>query len=363
MMGEPRTTTRPRAGKSLFILLGLLAVLSIIYFSLPQSWFEVPDDKPAAAPGAAAAQPDLNAMREAAVRTPQDFEARTRYGMALASSGQSELALKEFQAALQLAPDNPAIYHNLGVFYMNANQPARADSMFQKELELLPGNGRTHYYRGIVLQMQQRFPEAASHLELATKLAPDFPEPFLALAAQLTEKRPVEFIKTQVDAYLRLGGANKGLAYHVLSRAYRPKQQYDEAIKYALLATETDPNVYPYWRNLGQIYSAANRFNEADQALRRAAELAKDASPVYVEIGMNAQKANRYPDAIKAFQKALEISPQTGQIHLYLSRAYQRAGDAEAARREEITFRAWEKGNIERVNRKNLGQSPPAPPQ
>lgn len=359
-----------KSRRSLLVLLGMLALLGVIYLSLPKSWFEIPQDGPQAAasggrnaPGVQSA-PDaatLDQLRTAVQNAPQDYVLRSRYGMALAAAGRLTEAEEEFRTAIRLAPESPIAHHNLGLFYLNSNQPEKADAAFQRELELAPGDGRAHYFRGLALQSLRRYPEAEAQFEMAGKLAPALAEPYLSLATLLSENRTPEEIQGYVDIYLKRGGTNRGLAYHALSRSYRKKQNHTEAIRYAEMATREAPEMVMYWRNLGQLYSAARRFDEADKTLRKVSEMTRAPSPVFVEIAVNAQKAGRYPEAIEAYKRALEISPQDGNIHLYLSRAYMLAGDMEAARREEQEFRAWERKNQAEKLRRARGAPPQSP--
>jgi Flp pilus assembly protein TadD len=113
----------------------------------------------------AIAPPDLTTVQAVVAKTPLDFEARSRYGMALSAAGRHEEAEKEFLAAARLAPDFPGVYHNLGIFYNNLNQPKRADAAFQRELELSPGNGRAHHFRGLALQAQRKNKEAEQQFQ------------------------------------------------------------------------------------------------------------------------------------------------------------------------------------------------------
>lgn len=352
MSNTPEAKPKPTSKRSLMILGGVCGILVIVYLSLPKSWFFIPPDEektqkaaPAQAPSNGA--PDLTSLKDAALKAPLDYTARSRYGMALVANGQMDKGLEEFLAAERLAPESPIVHHNLGIYYMNSNQHDKADLAFQKELELAPGDGRAHYFRGVTLQSRRIYKEANNQFELATKLAPNFADTYLALASMQAEKDPPEAIKAHIDNYLKYGGVSKGVAYHLLSRSYRSKQNYPEAIKYAEMAIKENPNAAMFVRNLGQIYTYSRRFDEADKTLRQVAGMIKDPSPVYIEIGMNAQKAIRYPAAEEAFKKALEISPQTGNIHIYLSRLYLLMGNKEAALTEEKAFRAWERKKAE----------------
>ncbi len=337
--------------RSLYVLVGLLAVMGIVYFALPKSWFEIPDENKKPAP-----PPDVQAIVKQTADS-KDFKEHLQAGMELAHAGKFAEAEARIKTAARLAPELPIVHHNLGVFYLNANQPDKADAAFQQELELAPGYGPAHYSRGLTLQARRRYAEAALQMELATQLSPDFPDPYLALATQLSGKRPVETIQKWVDTYLRLNGTNKGLAYYDLSLAYKTKKDYTPAVKYGELALKEDGNSYLFLRNMGQLYSYVNNTEAADTFLRKAVALAKTPSPVYIEIGMNAQKRNRLDEAVAAMKKSLELSPQTGNVHFYLSRIYVRQGAKELAAKEDAAFREWQKREIAEINRRHEAQN------
>jgi tetratricopeptide (TPR) repeat protein len=334
-------------------LAAALLGITVVFFSLPKDWFELPDESET--PRAPINQ-GLAELEAAARSKPLDVQLQSKLAVALSAAGRHEDAERCFKTALRLAPQAPLAYHNYAVFLTNRGRHAQAEEMYARELEVSPADGRAHYLHGAVLQSMRRIPEAAAEYEAASKLSPNMPDSYLALAALLTEKRPVEEIKQYVEKYLELKGTNVGLAQHALSRAYRTKQAYQEALAAARTAVKAEPNSYPYMRNLGQLYAVMNRFDDADRVLRQAAQLARDPSPVYIEIGVNLQKAGRFPQSIEAFRKALEISPETGNVHQYIARSYQRMGDLTAAARAEAEFRAWERKRAELANAQHAAQ-------
>ncbi|MCS6775969.1 MAG: tetratricopeptide repeat protein [Chloroherpetonaceae bacterium] len=357
-------STQSASRKRLLVLLGVLAVVGVTYLSLPRSWFEVPEEgTPAARPAVpaqnvASVAPDLAAMRAEVERSPRDFEARSRYGMALAAAGRPAEAEKEFLAAIRLAPESPVVYHNLGVLYHNQGQAARADAAFRRELELAPGSGLAHHYRGLALQEMRQYRQAIQQFRLAIALEPDLAPPYLSLALLLSREGAEEEVRRLVEEYIRRAG-DRGLAYFVLSGAYSTRGDYARAARYAELALEAEPNKYAYLHHLGKVYSYARVYDRAEEYLKRALEMAKDKTTIWIELGMNAQNAQRFPDAAAYFQQALRANPRKGEIHLYLARVYQRMGDREAARREEVTFRRWQRAVLEADARAKRQQRQP----
>lgn len=364
--------TPASSGKRIMLLLGTLAALGLIYFSLPKSWFEIPDTTTATSTGKAVSTPPRNsvplrptqsapgenivALQDAARQNPLDFGTRSRYGMALASAGRGREALEEFQAAARLAPESPGVHHNLGIYYLNTEQLQKAETEFCRELEIAPGDGRVHYYRGLIFQRQHKDKEAVAQLREAMALAPQLPDSYLTLAMQLTRSGDEAQVRSLADTYIRLHG-DKALADYVLSGAYRTWKNYPEAIRYAEMTVQLASNNYGYWHNLGQVYSYAHRWDDADRALHRALELAHDPSTPLIELGMNAQDARRFEDAEKYYKSALVSSPKTGNIHLYLTHLYQKWNKEPEAHDEERLFRRWEIENNARLNSKGITAS------
>ena len=368
-----RTPVSPPKRVLLLLLLGALGITGIVYFSLPKSWFEIPDDsigtarkslhasespsQPASQDTQSLTAERLIALRAEAAKSPQDFGARSRYGMALSSNGRGSEALAEFQAAARLAPDVPGVHHNLGVYYLNMGRLATAETQFRRELEIVPGDGRAHYYRGLILQAQHRDQEAVGQFREAVALAPQLPDAYLALAIQITRSNDEGQIRALADNYARLTG-DKAMADYVVSGAYRTWKKYPEAARYAEMTVQEVPDNYGYWHNLGQIYSYARRWDEADRALNRARALTPDPTTSLIELGMNAQGALRFESAESYLKSALAASPRTGNIHSYLAHLYRQWNKEAEARKEEKMFRHWELENTARRRRAGVSTPP-----
>jgi hypothetical protein len=80
---------------------------------------------------------------ERAIRfAPDDAVVRAAYGNYLSSVGKRDMALKMFQYAVDLAPENPTFNYNLGLLYMKANNYDKASEYADKAYSLgfpLPG--------------------------------------------------------------------------------------------------------------------------------------------------------------------------------------------------------------------------------
>ena len=127
------------------------------------------------------------------------------------SRGWHEDALKEFQAAIALDPNDAWTYAYLAFALIYARRPAEAVTQIEIAMRLDP-----HYpplfdfYRGLAQFEQNQMAEAAVTLEKAAQRSPGDPRPLLYLAATYghreREKEAADIIATYSSARVKQGG-------------------------------------------------------------------------------------------------------------------------------------------------------------
>jgi Tfp pilus assembly protein PilF len=94
----------------------------------------------------------------------------------------------------------------------------------------------------------------------------------------------------------------------------------------------------PYaWYNLGLVYKDSNEIEKGIAAFHHVTELTPEADGFYF-VGYLQSQSQHYDEAIAAFQKALAAYPFHASAEFGLARAYQRKGDAAAAREHLARF-------------------------
>jgi Flp pilus assembly protein TadD len=115
-------------------------------------------------------------------------------------------------------------------------------------------------------------------------------------------------------------------------------QQKLEPARTALAAAAEKLPQDPYaWYNLGLVYKDLGDAEKGIDAFTRVTQIANEADPWYFLGYLNSQ-LQRYDQAIAAFQKALAIFPFHASAEFGLARAYQRSGNAEAAKEHLAKF-------------------------
>jgi Flp pilus assembly protein TadD len=115
-------------------------------------------------------------------------------------------------------------------------------------------------------------------------------------------------------------------------------QQKLEAARTALAAAAEKLPQDPYaWYNLGLVYKDLGDAEKGVAAFTHVTQIANEADPWYFVGYLNSQ-LQHYDQAIAAFQEALTIFPFHASAEFGLARAYQRNGNAEAAKEHLAKF-------------------------
>jgi tetratricopeptide (TPR) repeat protein len=120
-------------------------------------------------------------LKAAADRSPADPETRVQLGNLYFDAERYDEAVRWYEAALQVDPNNVNASTDLGIAYYYSNQPDRALAQFDKSLQLDPKHSKTLLNIGIVRAFgKQDLDGAEKAWERVLQVAPDSPEAAVA---------------------------------------------------------------------------------------------------------------------------------------------------------------------------------------
>jgi tetratricopeptide (TPR) repeat protein len=93
-------------------------------------------------------------------------------GIALASSGQLDEALKQYTHALQLDPRNPAVHYNIGILLVQEKKEEEALTQFQQAVQLDPGLVAAHFQLANLFMRKGRDADAQREYGIVVSLEP-----------------------------------------------------------------------------------------------------------------------------------------------------------------------------------------------
>ena len=111
-------------------------------------------------------------FRRALAVTENNYIAHGNLGEALATKGQVDGAIRQFQEAIQIEPNYPDDQNNLGIALGGKGQIDEAIGHFQEAIRLKPDFADAHYDLGVALGMKGQVDEAILQYQTAIRLKP-----------------------------------------------------------------------------------------------------------------------------------------------------------------------------------------------
>ena len=311
-------------------------------------------------------------LRDLARRQPHNPEMHFYLGYALADQKKLGEAVAAYHKAIDLEPDDPDAYNNLGVVLCDELKAYdKAIASFRKVIDLKPTYAEAHFNLGNALYYQKKLGEAVAAYRKAIDLKPDYPDAHHNLACALRDqkklaeavaafRKAIDLKPDDPDAYNNLGVVlcdelkaydkaiasfrkvidlkpNCAVAHYNLGNALRKQNRLDEAVAAYRKALELQPD-YPFaYCNLGIALIEQKKLGEAVAALRKAIDLKADFPFAYCNLGNALRKQNRLDEAVAAYRKAIDLQPDFPTPYSNLGdtlREQKKLGEAVAALRK-----------------------------
>ena len=253
--------------------------------------------------------------------------------------GKYDLALQEFQRALQLDPRNADAEIGLAGSFNSAGRTADAEAAYRKAISLRPDFWSGYNSLAIFLDDHQRYDEAIAQYQRAIQLTPDNAALYLNLGAAYTDKGdPKSFPQAERALQKSLAlepsyPANANLGY-----LYIQEQKYGEAAAAVEKALQLNDKNYIVWGNLAIAYEGLGEKDKAANAWDRELALLEQETQtnprdpvVQADLGLLYAKKKMREKAISHIESAIVLSPDDATVLEAVGEAYEDLGDRKQA--------------------------------
>jgi Flp pilus assembly protein TadD len=180
-------------------------------------------------------------LSRAVAVTDRNWLAMNNLGISYIDLGQYQQAIKYFQEALRIMPDDAKTWNSLGVAYDELGQYQQAIGCFQEALRIKPDNAKTWNNLGVTSGKLGQLKQAIGYFQEALRIKPDDAETW----------------------------NNLGISHSMLG-------QYQQAIKYFQEALRIKPDDAEMWNNLGVAYDELGKYRPAIECFQKALRIKPD---------------------------------------------------------------------------------------
>jgi protein O-mannosyl-transferase len=217
-------------------------------------------------------------------------------------------------------PDCGVGYANLGFAFFQKGQADEAVKQFQKALEINPNDRDAHTDLGMVLDGIGRLDEAIVQYQKALKIDPDNVEAHNNLGNTLFRKGQLGEAIAQYQMAVKINPENAE-AQGNLGAALFQNGQFDEAMAQYQKALEINPNYAEAHNNLGNALLQNGQLDRAIEEFQKAIEINPKFAQAHGNLGLAFFRLGQLEDAISECQKALRLDPSLGAVRETLAKA------------------------------------------
>ena len=257
----------------------------------------------------------------------------TDRGALLARLNQPKSAIEDFNRAVQLYPEYPAIYNNRGSTLLTLGLAREAIKDFDRAVVLAPGYVAAYNNRAGARMLLGQIEPAIADFTRAVELAPGTVAALAGRArALIAAKRPEAAVRDMSHA---LSTDNRfALGYRLRAEARLATDRDAEAIEDLSRAVAFEPGNVEIYLQRGQAYLEADNVAAALKDFARALELAPQSVPALEARALTHVRIDAQAEAEADIARALELSPQATGAMAARALLYLRTAQPELSRRE-----------------------------
>ena len=238
----------------------------------------------------------------------------------LAGRGQTDEAIRHYQAALEIKPDLAEAHYNLALVLASRGQTDAAIARYRAALASNPDYAQAHNNLALALAEQGNIREAMAHYERALAIKPDYAQAHYNYALPLAGRGQVEEATTHYRKALEIA-PDFVQAHDNLGVALAGCGQLDDAIVHYRRALEIDPTFAQSRMNLGNALVARGQVDEAVAQYQKALAIEPRFAHAHYNLATALMSRGEVDEAIAHLREALAIKPAFGEAHQSLASA------------------------------------------
>lgn len=254
-------------------------------------------------------------------------------GALYARLNQPKQAIDDFNRAVQLFPEYPAIYNNRGSALLAIGLAREAVKDFDRAIVLSPGYAAAYNNRAAAYLELKQTAAAIADFTRAIELSPQALAPLNGRGrALLASGRPQAALRDFTRAIAT--DARFSLGYRNRAEARMQLERFGEAAEDLSRAVAFEPEEAEVYVQRGLAYLAARNTEAALKDFARAIELDSGLAQAYAYRGLTHARINAFAEAEADLARALEIDPRLAFAYAVRAFAAVQSGQLDLARRE-----------------------------
>jgi tetratricopeptide (TPR) repeat protein/radical SAM superfamily enzyme YgiQ (UPF0313 family) len=217
-----------------------------------------------------------------------------------------------------------------GISFHQSGRLYEAISCYRKALEINPGNATVLSNMGVALQTIGRLEEAVTSYQKAISIKPDYADAYYNLGNTLEEQGKLEEAVTSYQKAISIKPDYADACYN-LGNTLKDQGKLEEAVTSHQKAIFIKPDYADAYYNLGIALKEQGKLEEAVASYQKAIFIKPDYAEAYSNLGIALKEQGKLEGAVTSYQKAISIKPDYADAYYNLGNTLQEQGKLEGA--------------------------------
>ncbi len=183
-----------------------------------------------------------------------------------------ELALSDYNKAININPNFALAYYNRGLLYSDQKKYDLALSDYDKAIEINPNYAEAYVNRGFIYYNQQKYDLALSDWNKAIEINPNYANAYYNRGNLYYDLQKYDLALSDYSKAIELN-RSYAIAYYNRGLLYFNQQKYELALADWNKAIRINPNYANAYNNRGVLYALTREFPKALADAEKASEL------------------------------------------------------------------------------------------
>jgi tetratricopeptide (TPR) repeat protein len=251
-------------------------------------------------------------------------------GVALFQKGEKAQAVAQYRRALELEPDYSEAHGNLGVALFDKGEKEQAIAQYRKALELEPQNAEAHGNLGVALFDKGEREEAIAQYLKALEINPLYVKAEYNLGNALATEGHIEEAMAHFRKALEIK-PRYAYAHFGLGNALCAKEQWEEAIVQYSAALEIKHDFVEARNSLGKALLRKGDFDAAMACFQKDTALGANPLTRWSRLASDLLQKGDVEESIACYHQAIRIDPGSGDSYANLGLAFFEKGEIKEA--------------------------------
>jgi tetratricopeptide (TPR) repeat protein len=250
-----------------------------------------------------------------------DFRVYLALGEIYFYENKIELAIQQFNIALDLEPNNAKIHFNIGRAHLKFGRLSQALDAFTESTKLEKENGEYHYFLGQVYEKILNIDEAIKNYKITRKFNPEITEVNRKLGLLLFEKELYRKAVEPLRDYI-IFNPDSTRILSLFSEVLIYESRYPEAIDaYTRLIKKESGNI-KYYLQLAKAYKELNKLENAMIVYEEALKYNDELSELYIDLSYVSYELGYYNKTIHYLEESMKCIEPDFNTNYLLGLAY-----------------------------------------